>query len=410
MSENVKLAIVGLGQRGYSMLSTFIHVDGVDIIAVCDVYEDRVEKAAQYLKENGKEEPTKYLDFNEMLKDKNIEAVFVASSWEDHINQSIACMEHHIPVGMEVGGAYSVKDCWRLVKTYEKTKTPIMLMENCCYDRFELLSTNLTRKGLLGDVVYAHGAYSHDLRGEVTGGKVNRHYRLRNYISRNCENYPTHELGPIARLMNVNRGNRLVSISSFATPSKGLEQYTYDDRCPDKSLKGQKFKQGDIITTVITCENGEIITMTLDTTLPGYYSRDFIVKGTKGLTKQENDMVLLDGKYSEAWQPDPSKFLPDYIHNAKEFDQYLPKYWREITEEQKRTGHGGMDLLMLQEFIKCLKEKLPMPIDVYDAAAWYAITPLSAKSIKRNGKPYKIPDFTRGKYKTNKPFDVVDFD
>ena len=411
MDKKVKLAIVGLGQRGYSMLSTFCAIPEYEIVAVCDVYKDRVEQAKKFLvEEKGKVEPKGYTDFEELIKDKNIEAAYIATSWEEHINQTIRCMEEHIPVGMEVGGAYDIKDCWRLVKAYEKTKTPIMLMENCCYDRFELLSTSLTRKGMLGKVVFCHGAYSHDLRGEITGGNVNRHYRLRNYIARNCENYPTHELGPIARLLNVNRGNRLVSVSSFATPAYGLEEYTYDERCGDKSLKGTKFKQGDIVTTVITCENGEVITMTLDTTLPAYYSRDFIVKGTKGLTKQENDMVLIDGKFSEKWQPDPSKFLPDYIHNAKEFDEYLPKCWRDITEEEKRTGHGGMDLIMLRDWAKCLVNNLPMPIDVYDAAAWYAITPLSAKSIANGGKPYKIPDFTKGKYTTNKPFDVVDFD
>lgn len=408
--KKVKLGVVGLGQRGISMIPTFLRIEEFDIVAVCDAYQDRVDDAAKKVKEIRNVDVAKYTDFDEFIKDKNLEAVYVATAWEAHINQSIKCMEHHIPVGMEVGGAYSIKDCWRLVKAYEKTKTPIMLMENCCYDRFELLSTGLCRKGLLGDVVYCHGAYSHDLRKEITDGNLIRHYRLRNYIARNCENYPTHELGPIARLLNINRGNRMVSMSSFATPAKGLTEYVNSDKCQDKSLVGTKFNQGDIVTTVITCENGEVITMTLDTTLPTFYSRDFIVKGTKGLTKQEADMVLIDGKFSEAWQPDPSIFMKDYIHNAKEYDQYLPKCWRDINDEEKRTGHGGMDLIMLKDFARCLVNKLPMPIDVYDAAAWYAITPLSAKSIAKGGKPYKIPDFTKNKYKTNKPFDVVEFD
>lgn len=410
MENKIKIAIIGLGQRGYTMLNAFCAIPEYEIVAVCDVYQDRIDRACDYLVEQGKVKPATYNEFEDLLKDKNVKAAFVATSWEVHINQTIRCMEEGIPVGMEVGGAYSVKDCWRLVKAYESTKTPIMLMENCCFDRFELLSTNLVRHGLLGDVVYCHGAYSHDLRGEITGGNVNRHYRLRNYISRNCENYPTHELGPIAKLLNINRGNRMVSISSFATVSKGLEQYTYDDRCVDKSLKGQKFKQGDIVTTVITCENGEVITMTLDTTLPAYYSRDFIVKGTKGLTKQENDMVLLDGKYSEEWESDPSKFLANYIHNSKDYNEYLPECWKEIGDDEKKIWHGGMDVIMLKEFANCLINNLPMPIDVYDAASWYSITPLSELSIKHNGKPYKIPDFTKGKYKNLKSLDVIKLD
>lgn len=409
MENKIQIAIVGLGQRGYTMLSAFCEIPEYEIVAVCDDYEDRIQRAVDYLKEKGKVEPKRYSDFEELLKDKNVKAAYIATSWEAHVNQTIRCMEKGIPVGMEVGGAYSIKDCWRLVKAYEKTKTPMMLMENCCYDRFELLSTSLVRKGMLGNVVYCHGAYSHDLRGEITGGNVNRHYRLRNYIARNCENYPTHELGPIAKLLNINRGNSLVSISSFSSPAKGLEEYTYDDRCIDKSLKGQKFKQGDIVTTVIKCENGEVITMTLDTTLPTFYSRDFIVKGTKGMTKMENDMVLLDGKFSEEWEADPSNFLCKYIHNAKDFNEFLPDCWRQISSEEKNIWHGGMDIIMLKDFANRLLNNLPMAIDVYDAAMWYAITPLSAKSIKHNGKPYKIPDFTKGKYKTNKVLDVVEF-
>jgi len=407
MEKKIKIAIVGLGQRGYSTLSTFLATKEFEIVAVCDVYQDRVEAAVKYLKDNGEKEPDQYNDFEELLKNKNIEAVYVATSWEQHIIQSIRCMEVGIPVGMEVGGAYSIKDCWKLVKAYEKTKTPIMLLENCCFDRFELLSTALVRKGLLGDVVYCHGAYSHDLRYEITGGNVNRHYRLRNYMSRNCENYPTHELGPIAKLLKINSGNRIVSISSVATPSKGLEQYTYDERCADKDLKGQKFKQGDIISTIIKCENGEVITMTLDTTLPSFYSRDFTVRGTKGLARQENNMVLIDKQYKEEWQPDACKFLAENGNNADKFDEYLPECWKNTNNEIKDLIHGGMDAVMLQIFAKCLKEKLPMPIDVYDAAAWYSITPLSEKSIKKNGKPFKIPDFTKGKYKTRKHVDVV---
>lgn len=406
--KKIKFGIVGLGQRGTAMLQTFLAFEQVDVVAICDEYQDRLDKTAETIKEKRGIDVKKYLSFNEFINDKDLEAVYVATSWEAHINQSIKCMEHHIPVGMEVGGAYSVKDCWRLVKAYEKTKTPIMMLENCCYDKFELLLTSIARKGLLGDIIYCHGAYSHDLREEITSGNIIRHYRLRNYIARNCENYPTHELGPIAKLLNINHGNRMVSITSVASKAQGLHVYANSDRCKDKTLKDQEFKQGDIVSTIIKCENGETITMTLDTTLPGYYSRQLVAKGTKGCANQEANMIFLDKEREEFWTP--IETLEKYLNNAKEYyDEHLPSYWKNITPEQVSLGHGGMDYLMIQKFVEALIENKPMPIDVYDAAAWYAITPLSALSIKHNGKPYKIPDFTKGKYKNSPQKDVIDF-
>ena len=404
--EKVRIGFVGLGQRGQGMLDTFLAYSVVDVVAVCDVYEDRIEKASDVIKEKRNHEPRKYLDFKKMLEDKELDAIYIASSWEEHIKQAILCMEHHIPVAMEVGGAYDIKDCWALVNTYEKTKTPIMMMENCCYDKFETLVTSLTKEGVLGEIVHCHGAYSHDLRKEITEGNINRHYRLRNYIARNCENYPTHELGPIAKLLNINRGNRFVSMVSIASKSSGLEEYIKSGRCPDKSLDGVKFKQGDIVSTIITCENGETITLTLDTTLPGYYSRQLHIKGTKGCANQEPNLVLLDDDHEDFWNTTAT--ISKYLNSADKYKEYLPKYWREITQEQINLGHGGMDFYMIGAFLDALINHKPMPIDVYDCAAWYAITPLSAKSIAHGGRTYKIPDFTRGKYKTNKPLDAFE--
>ena len=390
------------------MLHTFLAFPEVDVVAVCDVYKDRVENASKIIKEKRNHEPRKYQDFQKMLLDKEIDATYIASSWEEHINQAILCMEHHIPVAMEVGGAYDLKDCWRMVDAYEKTKTPIMMMENCCYDKFETLLFNLNKDKKFGEIVHCHGAYSHDLRDEISEGNKIRHYRLRNYISRNCENYPTHELGPIAKLLNINAGNRFTSIVSVSSKARGLEEYIKEGKCSDKSLDGVKFAQGDIVSTIITCENGETITLTLDTTLPGYYSRQLEVKGTKGIANQEANMVLLDEEHEVLWNP--YETIQKFGGNAENLKDYLPTYWRDITEEQIRLGHGGMDYFLVGTFIDALLNNKPMPIDVYDAAAWYAITPLSEKSIKNGGRPYKIPDFTRGKYKTRKVDDPFDND
>ena len=405
--KRIKIGFVGLGQRGKAMLDTFLAIDDVDVTSICDVYEDRVDDIEKLIKAKRNIEVKKYTDFDKMILDKNVDAIYIASSWEDHIKQSIKCMEAGIPVAMEVGGAYKIKDCWDLVKTYEKTKTPIMMMENCCFDKFELLTTHLVRKGILGEIIHCHGAYSHDLRKEIIEGNINRHYRLRNYISRNCENYPTHELGPIAKILNINRGNKFLTISSVASKSRGLHEYANKKDCKDKSLKNQEFKQGDIVSTNIVCENGETITMTLNTTLPGHYSREFNVKGTKGYADMDTYSIGIDGEIEEIYTP--WDFNKKHIMDASRYDKYLPKCWKNITKKEIDLGHGGMDIILVRAFINCLKNNLPMPIDVYDAASWYAITPLSEMSIKHNGKPYKIPDFTKGKYKNRTELDVIDF-
>jgi hypothetical protein len=407
--DKLKIGIIGLGQRGGTMTGTILACDDAEIVAVCDVYEDRRAEIAEKVKEKQGELPVAYSDYRDLLKDENVQAVFVASSWETHVKIAIDSLEAGKITAMEVGGAYEIEECWELVKTYERTKTPFMFMENCCYDRFELLTTALVRAGKLGEIVHCKGAYAHDLRDEVAGGYVNRHYRLLNYQKRNCENYPTHELGPIAKLLNVNRGNRMVSLVSVASKAAGLEAFINSDKNPDKSLIGTKFKQGDVVNTVITCANGETVLITLDTTLPRYYSRDFTVQGTKGICVQDANMVLLEEKGNTHEFYDANKTLEKNLNNAEEYEEYLVPQWRNITEEEKNLGHGGMDYFMFKEFIRCALSGEEMPIDVYDAAAWMCVTALSEQSIALGGQPQAIPDFTRGAWIKRAPKDVYEF-
>lgn len=342
-----------------------------------------------------------------MLADGEIEAVLICSSWDEHIRMAIQSMRAGKITAMEVGGAYDIEECWELVRTYEETKTPIMLMENCCFDRFELLATSLVRAGKLGEIVHCHGAYSHDLRDEVLGGYVNRHYRLDNYKKRNCENYPTHELGPIAKLLDINRGNRMISLVSVASKSAGLEAFSQTEKNPDASLRGVKFAQGDIVNTIITCANGETISLKLDTTLPKYYSREFTVRGTKGLCNQEANMVMLEDESNFHEFFEPEKTLERQLNSAQKYNSYLPSAWRDITAEEKALGHGGMDYFMLKEFFNCIEEKREFPIDVYDAASWMCITALSEQSVATGGTVRFIPDFTRGKWIKRPRKDVI---
>ena len=410
--KKIRMAVVGYGQRGsYVTVHSLHHIDEIEVTAVCDLYQDRVDQGVKESEEKYGNKVLGTLDYHDVLASDNVDAVYVACSWEYHIEVAIEAMKLGKIVALEVGGAYSIEELHRLVRTYEETKTPIMFMENCCFDKFELLATAVVRSGKLGKIVHCHGTYAHDLRNEISSGNIIRHYRLRNYTNRNSENYPTHELGPIAKLLNINRGNRMLSLVSVASLSAGLEQYVKDNPElveKDPTLAGRRFKQGDIVNTIITCEGGETILLTLDTTLPRSYSRAFTVRGTKGMYEMDTNSFFFDGMAEDF---DTCAYYKRCIDNGKEYEErYMPEMWRNMTEEQKASGHGGMDYFIYREFIDCIKEGRTFPIDVYDAAAWMCITCLSEKSIENNGAPQEIPDFTGGAYKTRAPLDVVNLE
>ena len=395
--EKVRVGVIGLGNRGKGLLKAILmNMPTVEVTAVCDLYEDRVQAGADIVKEAKNTEVFKTTDAGELIHRDDVEAVFIYSAWESHIPLAIECMKASKPVGVEVGGAYSVEQCWELVHTYEQTKTPIMLLENCCYDRRELMVLNMVRQGLFGEIVHCEGGYCHDLRDEVSEGEQKRHYRLRNYISRNCENYPTHELGPIAKVLDINRGNRFVSLVSVASKSAGLHEYISQNMPDDQKLMNTQFNQGDIVTTVIKCAGGQTIRLTLDTTLPRYYSRQFTVRGTKGMYEETTDSVYLDGdgkhfKWKEEWG------------NAKTYaEKYEHPVWQKYLNDGVQGGHGGIDWLVMNDFINSLLENRPCEIDVYDMASWMCVTALSEESIAKGGAPVAFPDFTNGAWQINK--------
>ena len=229
---------MGLGCRGQGLLETIFACDEARVTAVCDSYADRREEAANKVKNKYGTEPSVYADYKDLLADPEVDAVLISSSWDWHVRMAVDAMRAGKIVALEVGGAYDLEDCRTLVRTYEETRTPFMMLENCCFDRFELLCESLYRSGRLGEVVNCHGAYAHDLRDQVLGGHVTRHYRLENYRYRNCENYPTHELGPIAKMLDINRGNQFLSLVSVASKAAGLEEFAKSDKNPDKSCGG----------------------------------------------------------------------------------------------------------------------------------------------------------------------------
>ena len=408
--EKIRFAVVGLGHRGcYMIRDNLVHFDELEFVALSDLHEDRIAEAEKLILDKRPDNKPifKTTDYKKILEGKMVDAIYIAAYWESHVEIAIAAMKAGIAVACEVGGCYSIEELFELVKTQEETGTPFMFMENCCYNKQELLGTAIARSGKLGKIVHASGMYGHDLREEITYGNIKCHYRLRNYTMRNCENYPTHELGPIAKLLNINRGNRLVSLVSMASSAHGLEQYVEDNKLYEKdpTLKGRRFNQGDIVTTIIKCQGGESIVLTLDTTLPRSYDRAFTVRGTKGSYSMTSNSVFLDGD-EELW--DPTEHLKKTIDNAKAYeDEYLPDVWKNMTEEDIKRGHGGMDGIMFSRFIRSLMLGEPMDIDVYDGATWMAISALSEKSIAEGGAPQSIPDFTNGKWLIREPKDVL---
>lgn len=391
-----KIAVVGLGQRGLGWVTHVLCRPDTELIAVCDVYEDRVQDMVKLAKKHEQEDLLKYAvtDYRELLDKKDIEIVIVVVAWEKHAEISVAFMEAGIITALEVGGAYSLQDCYSLVTAYEKTKTPFFFMENCCYGKRETMLLNMVKEGVFGEVVHCTGSYCHDLREEIASGNEIRHYRLRNYRMRNCDNYPTHELGPIARYLNINHGNRMVSLISQSSKAAGLAHYIKETRPEETDLN---FQQGDVVNTIITCAGGETILLTLDTTLPRAYSRGIGIHGTKGMYFEDNDSVFLHEEHYPKYSDEPKELWG----NAEKYEEkYLDDAWRTEHNETHEGvfGHGGMDEVMMNDFLKCVEEGKPMPIDVYDAASWMAISVLSEVSIQKGGIPVEIPDFTNGKW------------
>ena len=405
MSKIVKLGFVGLGKRTETLIATLVHLQDVEVVAICDYQQERIDLIKKILKGHGKPEPVAFTDYREMLKMEQLQAVLVPTSWNSHLHIAKDCMEAGKYVGIEVGGAASVDELWQLVHAYERTRTPCMMLENCCYGRNELMVLNMVRKGMFGELVYCEGGYEHCLRERLADLD---HYeeRVVHNLHRNGDLYPTHELGPVSKILGINRGNRFLSLTSTATKARSVRNYRRE-----LAEKGEKvdpwvdYNEGDITVTVIRCANGEVITLTHGISLPRPYSRNGRVQGTKGIWLEDTKGIYIDGISKEevlldvAGNPYTEHRWDKVEDYYEEYDHPIWKAWRDNVVG----GHGGMDALALQAFFDAVRNGTNTPIDVYDVAAWMAVTCLSEQSIAIGGAPVPFPDFTNGKWIDREP-------
>ncbi len=390
----IRIGCIGMGGRGIGQMMTLAEMKDVTVAVVCDVYEDRrILGRDAALKADGSYIPDMEADYRKVCARDDIEAVVITTSWHNHIEIAVEALRCGKRPAMEVGGATSLEECWTLVRESQRTGIPVMLLENCCYGMEELTLLNMVRQGVFGEVVHARGAYAHDLREEIGMGDINRHYRQDHFLHRNAELYPTHELGPIAKYLNLNRGNRMVSLCSMASKSAGLHAWLKEHR-PDSPLADAQVNEGDVVTTMIRCANGETILLTHDCTLPRPYSRGGVIQGTKGVWMEDNRSIFIEGRT----YVDPDSWTHTWESDKAYMEEYKHPLWNAYEEFGLRGGHGGMDYLVLRAFAESVQRQENPPIDVYDAASWMAITCLSEASIAKGGAPVEIPDFTEGKW------------
>lgn len=401
MKEKVKVGFIGLGSRCRGLIDRcFAEMSDVETVMICDLENFAINTTLDIFKSKSLPLPRVTKNADELINDPEIEAVIIATGWEQHIPLAKKSVLAGKYTAVEVGCAYDISECFELIEAYEKTKAPLMMLENCCYGRFEMMGLNILKQGLFGEIRHCTGAYGHYLPDVELFAYESReypHYRIKNYIERNCEQYPTHELGPIMKALGINRGNRFVSISSFASKSGALNTAAARILGDDHKYATCHYNQGDIITSIITCANGETIQLSLDTNLPRpYYSRDFGIRGTLGMMSEERHTVFFEGM-KEPVENNVSEMYEKYDHPLH----------REFHSLGEKGGHGGIDWLVSRAFIESVKAGVNTPIDAYDTVALMAIAPLSEESIKNGGAPVSFPDFTAGKWTDAAPINTV---
>jgi len=405
--DKVRVAFIGTGARGPSHIESCLYIEGVEIKAICDCHEPSADAAVNRVVKAGHPKPDKYSkgeeDYKRMLERDDIDLVIIATPWEWHVRMAVDAMKAGKHACVEVPAAITLDGAWELVNVSEQTQKHCMMMENVNYGREELMVLNMVRLGVFGELLHGEAAYIHDLRGqmfEIEHGTGS--WRTLHYAKRNGNLYPTHGLGPVAHYMNINRGDRLDYLSSMSSPSRSRALYAAKNFPEGHPRRKLKFVCGDINTSIVKTVMGKTIMIQWDEQLPRPYTRHNFVQGTTGAWGGFPNRFVLEGE-GDNKTPDTESWVQGADLN-KWFDKYDHPLWKKLSGDAKaHGGHGGMDFVMMWRIIYCLRNGLPLDQDVYDAAAWSCICPLSEWSVANRSQSIDIPDFTRGKWKTGKP-------
>lgn len=404
----VRLGFIGVGLRGQSHLELALRRNDVEVVAICDIQDRMIERSKDLIKKSGRPMPQIIIDgpygYKKLLESKDIDAVVIATPWEWHTIMCIDAMKAKKYVGCEVITGTTIEECWELVHTSENTGMPLMMLENVCYRRDVMAVMNMVRQNVFGELIHLQGGYQHDLReikfndgknpsghGAEFGEKAfsEAQWRTQHSVYRNGDLYPTHGIGPIAMMTNINRGNRFTELVSYSTKARGLHEHVIKSGGANHPNAKVEFKLGDVVTTMIKCANEETILLQHDTNLPRPYSLGFRVQGTNGIWMDVNKSIYIEGESAKPHQwEDAQPWLDKYDHPL----------WKKYGNDAAGAGHGGMDWFVLNAFVESVKRKTPTPQDVYDAVTWSAITPLSETSIRLGGETVDFPDFTNGKW------------
>lgn len=413
--DTVKCAFIGVGARGSGHASQIATIEGTEVVAICDLYEDWAKRSTDKCVENGggrhkniKQYTGGDNDWKKMLKEQKPDAVFIATPWELHAPMAIEAMKQGAHAFVEVPLALTAKEMWDIVDTSEKTGKHCMMMENVNYGREELIYLNMVRQGAIGELLHGEAAYIHELRFQMeeqergTGS-----WRTPHYANRNGNLYPTHGLGPVAQYMNIGRGDDTFKyMNSFSSPAKGRALYAKKNYAPDHKWNALDYKGGDMSTSIIKTAMGRTIMVQWDETSPRPYSRHNLIQGTSGTLAGFPTRIALEGGVEGG---------PDSHHRWAQgdqldalFEKYEHPLYKRLGEVAKKMGgHGGMDFIMRYRIIECLRKGQPLDQNVYEGCLWSAVSPLSELSVKQNGAPQEFPDFTRGKWKSTKALDII---
>lgn len=395
--DTVRIAFVGLGARGSDAVGRYMSIEGVKVVALCDLLPDRVDSCQAILAKHGRPAAAAYSGvdgWKRLCERKDVDLVYVCTHWQLHTPIAVYAMEHGKHAAVEVPAALTLEQCWQLVNTAERTRRHCMMLENCCYDFFELATLRMAQEGVFGEVMHVEGAYIHDLRWLMFDEKSGYWdmWRLKYNAAHTGDPYPTHGLGPVCQILNIHRGDRMSSLVSMSSDQYGLTAHAKEKFGDTSAYAKTRYRLGDMNTTLIRTARGKTIMVQHDVTSPRPYSRIHLVSGTKGFAqKYPVQQIALEPEGHRALAP---------AQRDSVLKRYEHPFVTKIGEIAKKVGgHGGMDYIMDYRLIYCLRHGLPLDEDVYDAAEWSSIIPLSEQSVLQGSAPVSIPDFTRGAWK-----------